>query len=91
MKVLQYTKMRARFSASCSRDSHLLAVAWITSYGSIDAPMIDGDNAFYESKVAFLYLVLFHLLDQCSLGARVFCHNNQPTGILIEAVNNTWM
>ena len=90
MKAFQYTKMRARPSTSCSHNSHLLAVARVASNRGINASMIEGYDTFNQGKVAFYNLVLLHLLDQCSLATCIFRHNNQPRGIFIEAMDNSW-
>ncbi len=87
-KALKHTKMGARLAASYRSNGHLLAVARIATDRRVDAPLIQRDNSFYQSVIAFDDLMALHLLDQQRLNVGVPGHNQQAGGITIQSMNN---
>src|SRR5579884_1115381 len=88
-EALENAKMSARLAATDGSNCHLLAMAWIASDRGVDAALIQRDDAFHQSQVAFRDPVFLHLLDESGLRTRIFCYNEQPGCVFIQAVNNT--
>src|SRR5579859_206824 len=89
-KTLEDTKVGTGLPTLSSSDRHLLTMARIAANRSIDTALIERDIALYQSQIAFLDGMVFHLLDQRGLRAQVFRNDQQPGGIAIQTMDNTW-
>src|SRR5947209_15481243 len=87
-KTLQDTKMCTGLSAFCSRNGHLLTMPLVATDGSIDRPLIKGDDSFDKGEVAFHDLMPFHLPCQ---GYQCLCvpgNNEQARGIFVQPMDD---
>src|SRR5205085_5238166 len=89
-KALQHTKVSASLSAARNCNCHLLAVARIPAYGSINTTRIECHNPFHKSEIALDDLVPFHLLHQSCQGTCVFSDEDEPGCILVKTMNDSW-
>src|SRR5690242_8839417 len=89
-KALQYVKVCESFPAARSSNCHLLAMARIPTYWSINTTYIECYNPFHKSKIAFDYFMPFHLLRQSRLRTHVLSNQNQPRRTLIKTMNDSW-
>src|SRR5437899_501622 len=82
--------MGASFPTARGGNRHLLSVARIPAYWSIDTARIERYNPFHKGKIALGYFVPLHSLCQSRLGTGIFSYNDQPRCILIKTMNDAW-
>src|SRR5258708_36250877 len=82
--------MGTSFPAADCSNSHLLAMAHISSNGSVDASLVECHIAFHKRQITFHDLVPFHLLYQGCLSASIFRNDHQPRCILVKTMDDPW-
>ena len=88
-KILYNLKVGNRFFAISLCDRHLLAIHWMPPNGSDHLTLFFFHVAVDHGRVNTGKGMIFYLLGQRKMSKVVFCHHEQPTGVLIDTVNDT--
>src|SRR5687767_5180670 len=91
LETLHRFVFRDRFAPTTfGNNGHPLSMAWITSNVRFHAAGGGRRLSVHESQIGFFNLSQTELILQPTMGAFVFCQENQPRGIFVESMDNTW-
>jgi hypothetical protein len=83
----RFPGIREHDAAACG---HTGATPGVAHDGELDAAAFLRKMTFYESDIGFLYFALAKGLGELRVSGVIFCHEDYPGSVFIEAMHNSW-